>query len=88
MAVSAVNESPPARDTRNLPAELCTKAALPADASGDPASIFTETALPETLAVIMGNVVALLPPPPPGLVGLPPPPHPSISDAIVTSEIA
>jgi hypothetical protein len=86
-AVSALNDCWPVRATRNLPIVLCTNAALPADASGDAASIVTETVLPETDPLIIESVVALLPPPP-GLVGLFPPPQPSMSDAMVTNEIA
>lgn len=88
-AVSALKEFSARRVTRYFSvSETCTRAALPGLLRGEPLPIFTVTVPNDSLALIVASCVIF--PPPPGLVGLPlpPPPHPSMSDATVTNEIA
>jgi hypothetical protein len=84
-AVSAVNASP-ARETRKLPLDVATSAALPVDASGELASIVIEMTPPTTVALIVRSDGSVEPPDDPvDEVGLPP--HPVIADAIDASDI-
>jgi len=49
IAVSAVKASCAVREMRNVPSEVCSAAAVPTAASGDPLSIVTETVRPLTV---------------------------------------
>lgn len=82
----------PARDTRKLPLDVATSAALPVDASGELESMVTVMAPPETLALIVGScgnddVEGDDPEDDDdGDVGLPP--HPAIAEAMAASDMA
>jgi hypothetical protein len=81
VAVSAVNDSSPVLDTRNLPSALWTIAAEPTAANGDAASIVTDTLRPLTVADTELSADA---DPEDGDVGLPPP-HAAIAPAAATA---
>ena len=66
-AVMALNESCAIRATRKFPEPVCTSAAEPTDASGEPASTVSEIVLFVTPALIVDSAGMLL-----GDVGLPP----------------
>ena len=55
IAVNAVNASDAVRETRKLPADDCTSAALPVEASGDAASMVTVTVPLATLPLMVGS---------------------------------
>ena len=59
-AVTAANVSCAVRDTNTFAAALCTRAALPTAASGEAASIVSESVPDAALALIVKSVVALL----------------------------
>ena len=59
-AVTAANVSCAVRDTSTFAAELLTSAALPTAASGDAASIVSDSVPAAAVALIVGRFVALL----------------------------
>ena len=59
-AVTAVNVSCAVRETSTFAAELLTSAALPTAASGDAASIESDSVPEAAVALIVGRLVALL----------------------------
>ena len=59
-AVTAVNVSCAVRDTSTFAAELLTSAALPTAASGDAASIVSDSVPEAAVPLIVGRFVALL----------------------------
>jgi hypothetical protein len=86
-AVNALNAFSPVRATRKLLLPACTSAALPTLANAVPLTLLTVIVPP---AADPGTVVSdgAFDPPPPGPAGLLFLPHPSMTDATVTSEIA
>ena len=82
MAVSATNESCAVRATRKVPADDCTSAAPPTEASGELESMVTTTTPLPTLPPTTGSEGALLV----GDVGLPP--HACRSDPIIAADTA
>lgn len=87
-AVSALKLLSAVRATRKLPEPVCTSAALPTFASADALTFSMRIDPPEAVAFIVGSAGTFVPPPP-GFVGLPfPPPQPSMSEVIVTSDTA
>lgn len=87
IAVTAVKALSEVRVTRKLllpPA--CTSADVPTVPSAVPLTLLTVTVPPADVPLTVASDGTE--PPPPGLVGLPFPPHPSMRDATVTNEIA
>ena len=71
VAVNAVSELAPVRESRKVPTEVCAMAIAPVEASAEPAPTGTVTARPLTLADTDGNDCVF----PDGPLGLPP--HPA-----------
>jgi hypothetical protein len=78
-AVNAVNASP-ARETRKLPLDVATSAALPVEASGEAESMVSETTPPDTLPFTVRSAGS------DELADVGLPPHPAIADAIEASD--
>jgi hypothetical protein len=85
IAVSAVKLLCPVRVTRNDRPDAFTSAALPAGASGEPASTFNMMVLFVIVPLMVGRLLDEPPPPPLGDVGLLPP-HPVTAIATAPSE--